>query len=150
MKRYLAVCLLAVLPLWGCAELASVLNPTPPGQPPAPDPVLVAQKEVDAKRAEVATLQVNLKSAEATEAPTLPQIRADLQVASTGLEAAEAKLVKAKVDKGFAYAEVTTRLISAPLQVFFPAAGPLITGIVALMGVARQAFGGGQQKPEVK
>jgi hypothetical protein len=144
MKTFLLVLLLS-LPLAGCAEMARFLDPNA-GQP---DPVLSAQKEVEARQQDVATLQVNLKSAEAASAPTLPQIQADLQVAQTQLEAAEAKVVRAKVGKGFGYAEVTAKVVQSVVEPFFPLALPALTGLTVILGAARKYFGA-QAKPEMK
>lgn len=142
--------LVLVLALSGCAGLRSGLDTLfGPSQGSGPDPVAVAQAEVEARRNAVAALQLSLKSAEAAETPNLPQVQADLQVAQTELAAAEAQVVKARVSKGFGYAEVAAKVISTPLQVFFPMAGPALTGLLGLLGAARSFFGG-TPKPEAK
>ena len=127
MRHYLFILLLIFLP--GCGLVSTTI-------PLQPD----TQSELDRNRRNVAALQLKFRSAEAAQTADLPQIRADLQVAESELTAAKSRAVRERVGKGFEYAEVGVKLIGTPLTALLPISGPILTGLVGLIGFARAAL----------
>lgn len=98
---------------------------------------LEIRKDLEMAQQDVADLQLRLKSAEAAGSPTIPQIRADLQVAEAELSTAKAEAVRSRVNAGFEYTEAGARLIATPLQLLLPGAGTILTALIGLIGAAR-------------
>lgn len=94
-------------------------------------------EEINARRNAVAEAKQRLANVQSIDAPDYEPLKAALQVAEAELAESKAKVIMDRVRNGARYIELGTSIISTPLTLFFPAAGPILSALASVLALLR-------------